>query len=128
MVRRKKEKCPNCNGENPKCHYLEKGGKACRKGKAIGKAVSEKTLDRLADYDSQLGDLFTDYNNELYNTVLQGKPKLFSFYRYLKTKNTKLASFYYRKYVAKGESWYSETYKEISDITRNTIKVEFKEF
>lgn len=103
IVRVKKEFCPNCGGTNPKCKYLEKGGRACRKGKAVGKN-NEKQEERAANYDSLIGDYFTDYRIELDDQIIQWEKKIldpenikvYSFYRYLRTKSEALASFYLR--------------------------------
>ncbi|WP_446907366.1 hypothetical protein, partial [Klebsiella pneumoniae] len=64
IVRVKKVSCPNCGGTNPKCKYLEKGGRACRVGKAKGKA-NEKQLEKESINDSLIGDYFTEYKLEL---------------------------------------------------------------
>ena len=66
MARPKQKFCTNCNGENPKCKYLTTGRK-CRVGKAKGKAVSQKTIDKREQNDSLLGDLHTDYLNFMRN-------------------------------------------------------------
>lgn len=74
MARPRKKKCPNCEGTNEKCKYLVNGRK-CSKGKAVGKAkgkaVSEKTIKKREEYDSIIGDLHTDYLNEMRNKQIR---------------------------------------------------------
>ena len=60
MARPKQKNCTNCNGKNPKCKYLTTGRK-CR----VGKAISQKTIDKREEKDSLLGDLHTDYLNSM---------------------------------------------------------------
>lgn len=70
MARKRLSECPNCNGQNKKCKYLETGRK-CRAGKAIGKSISQKTLDKRNKNDSLLGDLHTDYLNFMRNRQIE---------------------------------------------------------
>lgn len=74
MARPRQKKCPNCEGTNEKCKYLVNGRK-CSKGKAVGeakgKAVSEKTIKKREEYDSIIGDLHTDYLNEMRNKQIR---------------------------------------------------------
>ena len=86
MAKPKPTFCKNC-GEDKECKTFNKTGKACRKGKAVGKAIgqakgkaigkaigkakgkavgkaiSQETIDKRDYYDSLLGDLHTDYLN-----------------------------------------------------------------
>lgn len=115
-MRTKQKECTNCHGENEKCHYLETGRK-CRigqaKGKAKGKAISQATIVKRDNYDSQIGDLHTDYINYMENKrittlyveetgekkVLYRKTKIYSFERWLNMNgNKKLASWLRRNY------------------------------
>lgn len=121
IVRVKKASCPNCGGTNPKCKYLEKGGRACRVGKA-----NEKQEERAANYDSMIGDYFTDYKIELDDQIIQWEKKIldpenikvYSFYRYLRTKSEALASFYLRN----DYDLRSEIYKTLRVIKRNETR------
>lgn len=70
MSRPRQKECSNCKGNNEKCHYLIDGIK-CRKGKAKGKAITGKTLERRERYDSIIGDLHTDYLNEMRNKQIR---------------------------------------------------------
>lgn len=74
MARPRQKECPNCKGTNEKCKYLVNGRK-CAKGKAVGKAkgkaVSEKTIEKREEYDSIIGDLHTDYLNEMRNKQIR---------------------------------------------------------
>lgn len=74
MPKKRAEVCPNCNGTNEKCKYLTTGRK-CRKGnakgKAKGKAVSDKTIEKRYKNDSLLGNLHTDYLNEMRNNQIK---------------------------------------------------------
>lgn len=120
MPRKRQEFCPNCKGTNEKCKYLI-NGKICTKGKnkgkaigkAKGKAISDKTLDKRAEYDSLLGNYHTEYKNAMYNNALftwyeNGKlfstehvGKIYSFERYLNNKGEKTLA-----------SWARDNYKE----------------
>jgi hypothetical protein len=100
VARPRAAECSNCHGTNQKCHYL-KSGRKCRKGKAIGKANS-KLLDKQADYDGLIADMFNDYQIALDNQIInfqkgnitRDEIKVYSFYRFLKTKNNALAEYY----------------------------------
>ena len=122
MAKPKPAYCKNC-GEGIECKTFDKTGKACRKGKAIGKAkgkavgkangkaISEKTQAKRTECDEKLGNLRTDYLNAMRNkqirntfklvdeftgevTVLEKPFKLMSFERYLQQiGEKKLASF-----------------------------------
>lgn len=70
MPKKRAEVCPNCNGTNEKCKYLTTGVK-CRKGKAKGKAISEATKEKREKYDALLGDLHTDYLNDMRNKQIK---------------------------------------------------------
>lgn len=72
MARPRQKECPNCKGTNEKCKYLITGRKCVKglaKGKAIGKAkgkaVSKATIEKREKNDELLGDLRTDYLNEM---------------------------------------------------------------
>lgn len=116
MARPRQKECSNCNGENPKCHYLIDGIK-CRKGKAKGKAISDKTVEKRENYDSIIGDLHTDYLNEMRNKQIRkvydeetgeiikvdSTGKVYSFERWLNINNK-----------GKFASWIRRHYKNIS--------------
>ena len=115
MPRKKQENCSNCKGTNPKCNYLTNGRK-CRKGQAIGKAkgkaISEKTKLKRELYDAQLGDLHTDYLNEMANRQIKAfkdeetgkinhvnkKIKLVSFEKWLTNNGHKNLSAFFRRH------------------------------
>ena len=100
MAKPKPTYCKNC-GEKVDCKTFNKTGKACRKGKSIGKnkgkAISKKTLEKREKYDSMLGDFHTDYLNHMRNKQFkkiinketgeiiykEGYGKTYSFVRYL---------------------------------------------
>lgn len=72
MARPKQKECPNCKDTNEKCKYLINGRKCAKglaKGKAVGKAkgkaVSKSTIEKREKNDELLGDLRTDYLNEM---------------------------------------------------------------
>lgn len=116
MARPRQKECTNCHGTNEKCHYLIDGIK-CRKGKAKGKAVSEKTIEKRDNYDSIIGDLHTDYLNEMrdkqirkiYNEEtgeilkLDTTGKVYSFERWLNLNGN-----------GKYATWIRRNYKDIS--------------
>ena len=123
MARPRQEFCSNCNGENQKCKYKDTGRK-CRigkaKGKAVGKAISQETIDKRDDYDSLLGDLHTDYLNfmaqkqitVIYDTengekrVLSRNNKVYSFERWLTMNDHKtLASWFRRNFKGRLEKF-----------------------
>lgn len=112
MARPRLKECSNCQGTNPKCKYKETGRK-CRigkaKGKAKGKAVSKATLDRLDEYDSKLGDLFSEYEWALEEARINNGHK-FSFYNFLLAHDKTLASFYRYNYIDKGKALKSDIY------------------
>lgn len=126
IVRVKEKNCPNCGGSNPKCKYLEKGGRACRKGKGKGKA-NQKQLSKADDYDSLIGDYFTDYKIELDDQIIQWEKKIldpenikvYSFYRYLRTKSEALAGFYLRN----DYDLRSEIYITLKKIKRTEMRI-----
>lgn len=115
-MRTKQKECTNCHGTNEKCHYLETGRK-CRKGqakgKAKGKAISQATLDKRDNYDSQIGDLHTDYINYMENKrittilveetgeikTLYRKTKIYSFERWLNLNGYKKQASWLRRNV-----------------------------
>lgn len=118
MAKPKPTFCKNC-GEGVKCKTFNKTGKACRKGKAKGrakgKAVSQKTIDKRDAYDSLLGDLHTDYLNNMRDRQIKrtidpetgeilgvdtGLGKVFSFERYLNLIGEKTLASYYRYHYA----------------------------
>ena len=129
MARPKQKFCSNCNGENPKCKYKENSRK-CRIGKAKGKAISQKTIDKRDNYDSLMGDLHTDYLNFMYdrsfiysintetNKVEYGRKTyaVYSFERYLHNINQKaLASWARRKYGDNMKNFNAKTDKMAFD-------------
>lgn len=110
MAKPKPTFCKNC-GEGVECKTFNRTGKACRKGKAKGKAVSQKTIDKRDAYDSLLGDLNTDYLNNMRDRQIKrvidedtgeilgvdtGIGKVFSFERYLNIIGEKTLASYYR--------------------------------
>lgn len=118
MAKPKPTFCKNC-GEGVECKTFNKTGKACRKGKAKGrakgKAVSQKTIDKRDAYDSLLGDLHTDYLNNMRDRQIKrtidpetgeilgvdtGLGKVFSFERYLNLIGEKTLASYYRYHYA----------------------------
>lgn len=121
IVRVKEKSCPNCGGSNPKCKYLTKGGRACRKGKSNLKQVS-----KASDYDSMIGDYFTEYKIELDDQIILWEKKIldpenikvYSFYRYLRTKSEALAGFYLRN----DYDLRSEIYTTLIVIKRNETR------
>lgn len=118
MVRKKLTECSNCHGTEPKCKFKQTG-RPCRigkaKGKAKGKAISQKTIDKRDAYDSLLGDLNTDYLNNMRDRQIKrvidedtgeilgvdtGIGKVFSFERYLNLIGEKTLASYYRYHYA----------------------------
>lgn len=114
MAKPKPTFCKNC-GEGVECKTFNRTGKACRKGKAKGKAVSQKTIDKRDAYDSLLGDLNTDYLNNMRDRQIKrvidedtgeilgvdtGIGKVFSFERYLNLIGEKTLASYYRYHYA----------------------------
>lgn len=111
-MRTKQKECTNCHGTNEKCHYLETGRK-CRKGQAKGKAISQATLDKRDNYDSQIGNLHTDYINYMENKrittllveetgeikTLYRKTKIYSFERWLNLNGYKKQASWLRRNV-----------------------------
>lgn len=110
MAKPKPTFCKNC-GEGVECKTFNRTGKACRKGKAKGKSVSQKTLEKREAYDSLLGDLNTDYLNNMRDRQIKrvidedtgeilgvdtGIGKVFSFERYLNLIGEKTLASYYR--------------------------------
>ena len=74
MARPRQKECPNCKSSNEKCKYLINGRKCVKGlaiGKAKGKAITGKTLERRERYDSIIGDLHTDYLNEMRNKQIR---------------------------------------------------------
>ena len=129
MAKPKPAFCKNC-GKNKECKTFNKTGKACRKGKAIGKAISQKTIDKRDNYDSLLGDLHTDYLNFMYDrsfnysmntetNKVDYRPKpytVYSFERYLNNINQKsLASWARRKYGDNMKNFNTKTDKMTFD-------------
>ena len=129
MARPKQKFCSNCNGENPKCKYKENSRK-CRVGKAKGKAISQKTIDKRENYDSLIGDLHTDYLNYMYDKAFRysintetnkveyaRKPyTVYSFERYLHNINQKaLANWARRKYGNNMKNFNTKTDKMTFD-------------
>ena len=110
MAKPKPTFCKNC-GENKECKTFNKTGKACRKGKAKGKAISQKTIDKRDNYDSLLGDLHTDYLNfmaqrqikVIYDDengekkVLSRNNKVYSFERWLNMNGHKTLAMWFRR-------------------------------
>lgn len=114
MAKPKPTFCKNC-GEGVECKTFNRTGKACRKGKAKGKAISQKTIDKRDAYDSLLGDLNTDYLNNMRDRQIKrvvdeetgeilgvdtGIGKIFSFERYLNLIGEKTLASYYRYHYA----------------------------
>ncbi len=110
MAKPKPTFCKNC-GEGVECKTFNRTGKACRKGKAKGKAISQKTIDKREAYDSLLGDLNTDYLNNMRDRQIKrvidedtgeilgvdtGIGKIFSFERFLNLIGEKTLASYYR--------------------------------
>lgn len=110
MAKPKPTFCKNC-GEGVECKTFNRTGKVCRKGKAKGKAVAQKTIDKREAYDSLLGDLNTDYLNNMRDRQIKrivdeetgeilgvdtGIGKIFSFERYLNLIGEKTLASYYR--------------------------------
>lgn len=120
MSRPRQKECPNCHGTNEKCKYLINARK-CAKGKAVGKAkgkaVSNKTIEKREEYDSIIGDLHTDYLNEMRKKQIRkiydeqtgeiitvdSTGKVYSFERWLKINGN-----------GKYASWIRRHYKDIS--------------
>lgn len=110
MAKPKPTFCKNC-GENKECKTFNKTGKACRKGKAKGKAISQKTIDKRDNYDSLIGDLHTDYLNfmsqkqikVIYDDengekkVLSRNNKVYSFERWLNMNGHKTLAMWFRR-------------------------------
>lgn len=114
MPRKRQKFCPNCKGTNKKCKYLI-NSRICEKGKAIGKAkgkaISQATIDKRDNYDSQLGDLHTDYLNDMANRqikviyddengekkVLSRNNNVYSFERWLNLKGHKKLAMWFRR-------------------------------
>lgn len=114
MAKPKPTFCKNC-GEGIQCKTFNRTGKACRKGKAKGKSISQKTIDKREAYDSLLGDLNTDYLNNMRDRQIKrivdeetgeilgvdtGIGKIFSFERYLNLIGEKTLASYYRYHYA----------------------------
>lgn len=136
MARPKPTYCKNC-GEGVECKTFNKTGKACRKGKAKGKAVSKKTQSKCEEYLQQLDDLQYDYSHEQDSKVFWAVKKsgsysmnfeaevifdklditYISFYRWLKNKELHtLASWYQRNCDARAYDYnYNENFYETKD-------------
>lgn len=114
MARKKLTECSNCHGTEPKCKFKQTR-RPCRIGKAKGKAVSQRTIDKRDAYDSLLGDLNTDYLNNMRDRQIKrvidedtgeilgvdtGIGKVFSFERYLNLIGEKTLASYYRYHYA----------------------------
>lgn len=66
MPKKRLSECPVCKGQNKKCKYLINGRK-CSYGLAKGKAISKETIEKREKYDIQIGNLHTDYLNDMRN-------------------------------------------------------------
>lgn len=110
MAKPKPTYCKNC-GEGVECKTFNRTGKACRKGKAKGKAVSETTIEKRERYDSLIGDHHTDYLNKMRDKQIakavdpetgeiygldRGIGKVYSFERYLNMIGEKTLASYFR--------------------------------
>lgn len=120
MARPRQKECPNCKGTNEKCKYLITGRKCVKglaKGKAVGKAkgkaISKATIEKREKNDELLGDLRTDYLNEMRTAQIytliddetgeiftkESMAKVYSFERWLSINGHKtLATWLRRRY------------------------------
>lgn len=134
MPKKRAEVCPNCNGANEKCKYLITGrkcevGKA--KGKAKGKAISQATIDKRENYDVLLGDLHTDYLNDMRDKQIKSlideetgelfvkevSGKTVSFERWLSLNNEKKLATWLRRHVEDMEKLNFKDFTNDEDMT-----------
>lgn len=135
-IPRQKE-CPNCKGANGKCKYLINGRKCAKglaKGKAVGKAkgkaVSKVTIEKREKNDELLGDLRTDYINEMRRaqiyTLIDDKTgeiftkesmaKVYSFERWLSIKGHKTLATWLRRHYNNLEQFNFKDFTEIENM------------
>lgn len=109
MVRKKLTECSNCHGTEDKCKFKETG-RPCRIGKAKGKFISETTIKKQERYDSEIGNLHTDYLNYMRENQImvyvnketgevtrkESSSKVYSFERWLNMNGHKTLASYLR--------------------------------
>lgn len=130
MARPKQKECPNCKGTNEKCKYLITGRK-CSKGLAKGKAVSDETKEKRKAYDTVLGNLHTDYLNDMRNKQIKAlideetgelfvkevSGRTVSFERWLSLNNEKKLATWLRRHVEDMEALNFKDFTDNNDIT-----------
>lgn len=130
MARPKQKECPNCKGTNEKCKYLITGRK-CSKGLAKGKAVSDGTKEKREAYDILLGNLHTDYLNDMRNKQIKSlideetgelfvkevSGRTVSFERWLSLNNEKTLATWLRRHVEDMEALNFKDFTDSNDIT-----------
>lgn len=130
MARPKQKECPNCKGTNEKCKYLITGRK-CSKGLAKGKAVSDGTKEKREAYDILLGNLHTDYLNDMRNKQIKSlideetgelfvkevSGRTVSFERWLSLNNEKKLATWLRRHVENMEELNFKDFTDSNDIT-----------
>lgn len=137
MARPRQKECPNCKGTNEKCKYLITGRKCVKglaKGKAVGKAkgkaVSKSTIEKREKNDEILGDLRTDYLNEMRTAQIytlidnetgeiftkESMAKVYSFERWLSIKGHKTLATWLRRNYKNLEQFNFKDFTEVENM------------
>lgn len=137
MARPRQKECPNCKGTNEKCKYLINGRKCVKglaKGKAIGKAkgkaVSKATIEKREKNDELLGDLRTDYLNEMRTAQIytliddetgeifskESTAKVYSFERWLSINGYKTLATWLRRHYKNLEQFNFKDFTETENM------------
>ena len=137
MARPRQKECPNCKGTNEKCKYLITGRKCVKglaKGKAVGKAkgkaVSKSTIEKREKNDELLGDLRTDYLNEMRTAQIytliddetgeiftkESMAKVYSFERWLSIKGHKTLATWLRRHYKNLEQFNFKDFTEVENM------------
>lgn len=147
MARPRQKECPNCKGTNEKCKYLINGRKCSKglaKGKAVGKAkgkaISKTTIEKREKNDELLGDLRTDYLNEMRTAQIytliddetgeiftkESMAKVYSFERWLSINGHKTLATWLRRHYKNLEQFNFKDFTEVEDMEKEQI-IEIKE-
>lgn len=137
MARPRQKECPNCKGTNEKCKYLITGRKCVKglaKGKAVGKAkgkaISKATIEKREKNDELLGDLRTDYLNEMRTAQIytliddetgeiftkESMAKVYSFERWLSINGHKTLATWLRRHYKNLEKFNFKDFTETENM------------
>lgn len=137
MARPRQKECPNCKGTNEKCKYLITGRKCVKglaKGKAVGKAkgkaISKATIEKREKNDELLGDLRTDYLNEMRTAQIytlvddetgeifskESMAKVYSFERWLSINGHKTLATWLRRHYKNLEQFNFKDFTETENM------------